>query len=294
MARGRIEEERRRADRTAFRALASDPPAQRAAALRTIAHSSDEPLLIEALAVASRRGDPECRRAMRTRYDAIDASGGKGDGLGTIRGAIVAALRPMIQPDDRPLLLRALTSYGTVGMYEVLGALRSAGLVAMNDLEPETAAAFAGRFLVDPATAFTNEAGLTAVGVLAAQQRWDVLFALVSWREARIEVLDAALRALVDLPSDLVELLIPLYRDDPEEQLLLGLADLLIAHPASARWSSTLTGIINRGSLPLAEAIATQIVASRDPVLIDALGALQTRILDRRKSAIIEAALRFL
>jgi hypothetical protein len=233
--------------------------------------------------------DPANRDVLHRRYD---AAGEKTDSGGFIRAAIVRALQPIASIDDRPLLIRALNTYQAQGMYEICAELRTAALIAMNDLDPDTAALFAARFLNDPGNSFAGQPGITAVRLLAAQQRLEPLFALASWNMGPGEIVGETLRNLIELPAELVDLLVTKYKDADDEQVLLGFYDLLLAHRERYRWHEVILDFLRTTDLiDLYGLVAMQIVASRDGDLIAGLRSLVDDEPNRRKYELLTLAL---
>lgn len=271
--------------------LAGDRAALRATAIEFVRGSRHLEVVRAALTALQEMEDPANRAIL---HEAYDRAGEKNDAGGFIRAAIVRALQPIVGIDDRALLMRALTTYQTQGMYEICADLRTAALVAMNDLDPETAALFAARFLNDPGNSFAGQPGLTAIRLLAAQQRLEPLFALASWNMGPPELIGETLRNLVELPAELVDLLIRSehYRSTEDEQILLGLYDLLLAHKDRARWHGRVLDFMRTTDLmDLYGIIAMQIVASRDGDLIAGLRDLEREEPNRRKAELLELAL---
>jgi hypothetical protein len=246
--------------------------------------------------------DPELRPVLHEKYAWFERAPEKNDSGGIVRAAIIRALQPIVHYDDLPILQRALISYQMVGMYEVCAELRVAGLNALADLEPELASFHAARFLRDPDNSNSGEPALSAVRLLAAQQQLVPLFGLAAWPgggsaspawlTSNSEVLGEALRSLVDLPASLVPLLIEQYRESQDEQVLLGLYDLLLAHPARAQWRDEIERFLRQTRmLDLYGLVVTQIVATRDEPLIALLRSLAADERDRTRYELLRHAL---
>lgn len=269
----------RRADVQAIQSLRAtdDPRARREQAVALLERSRDLEVLRSALAVLNDEQDPELRPLFHAKYAWCEEAASKRDSSGFIRADIVRALHPIVQSADDDLLRRALTTYQMQGMYELCAELRAAALRVMNDLDPDTAALFAARFLGDPLTSFSGEPAITAVRVLAAQQRLEPVFALASWGAASAQVVGEALRSLIELRADLVDLLVEWHLDAEDGQITLGLFDLLLGHVEHSRWYDvTLRYLTTTDDLDMYGIIVTSMVASRDQHLIDALRLLAT------------------
>jgi hypothetical protein len=208
----------------------------------------------------------------------------------------------MIHFDDLPILQRALVSYEMVGLYEVCAELRAAALNALADLDPELATFYAARFLRDPLNSMSGEPALSSIRLLAAQQQLEPLFGMATWstglpegfgwQMAKSEIMGEALRNLVDLPASLVPLLIEEYQESEDEQILLGLYDLLLAHPARAQWQGVIEHFLRTTRLmDLYALIVAQIVAGRDEALIRMLRELEAEEQDRIRHELLRNAL---
>lgn len=265
---------------------------RRGAALVLLQKSRDLEVVRTALHALADNADPDLRPALHEKYAWCETSPSKRDSSGFIRAGIVRALHPIVQPADDDLLRRALTTYQMQGMYELCAELRAVALRVMNDLDPDTAALFAARFLADPLTSFSGEPALTAIRVLASQQKLEAIFALASWDGGNGQVVGEALRNLVELRADLVELLVEHHLDADDEQVTLGLFDLLLGHRERSRWYGLiLRYLVTTNDMDIYGIIVTSIVASRDQHLIEALHALAADEREPTKSQLLEHAL---
>lgn len=281
----------RRAPQSAIHALRAiaDSDEQRREALRLLQSSRDPDVARAAIAILGDAADPDLRPALHRAYDAWEQ---RGDGTGQVRAAVVRALQPIVQEGDLPLLQRALATYQMVGMYEVCAELRAAALVTLNDLDPGLAALYAARFLTDPRNSFSGEPARTAIQLLAAQQNLAPVFGLASWGSAPGETIGDALRNLIDLPAPLLPLLIDQYRDSDDEQILLGLFDLLLGHRTRDDWLDEFARFFRTTSLvDLYGIVAMQIVASRSEPLITLLRTLAGTEPDPTRKSLLDHAL---
>jgi hypothetical protein len=269
--------------------LALDPAAQLSLALDYVAHSSNLEILRRALAIIKSAADPKARPILHRAYDRSDA---KSDSGGFIRALIVRALRPIAHPDDQPILERALLTYQMVGMYDTAGELRSAALMNLNDINPDLAALHAARFLTDPQNGNSGEPALSALRILAAQQNLPPVFAFAIWRQGSSDLNGEALRLLVDLPESLVWLLVGVYREREDEQELLGLYDLLLAHPSRVRFRDEIEHFLRTtGLIDLYGLVAMQVVVTRSPDLIGLLRELEQSEVDSLRRSLLQQAL---
>lgn len=278
-----------------LKAYAGRPVEQLAMAQELVATSRDLEVIRPALAVLGQANDPALRPFLHEKYAWCEAQSTRRDSSGFIRAGIVKALTPIIQADDLPLLLRALVTYQMQGLYELCAELRAAALIALNDLDPDLAAYHAARLLSDPLTSFSGQPALTAVKLLGAQQQFPPLFAVAVWRTGRTDVIAECLRQLVTMPAELVPLLVERYRDEEDEEILLGYFDLLLGRADSAAWADEIESFLRTTTLPdLYGLVVTQIVASRNEPLIARLKALADEESDPAKRPLLDHALSLL
>jgi hypothetical protein len=101
-----------------------------------------------------------------------------------------------------------------------------------------------------------------------------------------------ALRNLVELRADLVDLLVETHFDSDDEQITLGLFDLLLGHQERSRWYDLILRYLVTADEPdVYGIIVTSIVASRDTHLIEALRPLAANERDPEKSRLLEHGL---
>lgn len=282
----------------ALTALTSDPAAQRAEAIRLIERSRHPEIVRAALLVLRHAEDPALRPLLHATYDRYDGAPERSDSGGIVRAAIVRTLQPIVHPDDEPFLHRALRSYQMLGLYELCAELRTAGLLALNDLNPDLAALYAARFLTDPLNSNSGEPALSAIRLLATQQNLGPVLSVASWDTVASfsggngEIIGEALRNLTGLPVVMMPLLIEQHRESEDEQVLLGLYDLLLAHPARANWREEIVDFLRTTPLlDLYGLVATQIVVTRDETLIEALRGLTATEHEPRRAELLAHAL---
>ncbi|HEV2127171.1 MAG TPA: hypothetical protein VGR22_00955 [Thermomicrobiales bacterium] len=270
----------------------AEPNERRAIAQALVERSHDLETVRAALAVLEAEQDPALRPVLHRKYVWCESSPSRRDSSSFIRAGIVRALQPIIHHDDEPILLRALTTYQMQGLYELCAELRAVALRAMTDLDPGTAALFAARFLSDPLTSFSGEPAITAIHLLAAQQRLEPVFAVASWEKGGGQIVGEALRNLVDLRPELVDLLIERHRESEDAQVVVGLFDLLLHHRERARWHELIIQhVATSQDLGVYGLVVTSIVASRDEVLIGALRALAVDERDPQRRSLLDHAL---
>jgi len=282
----------------ALKALAGDPAALRAKAIELVEKSRHLEIVRAALLVLQHEENPDLRPLLHRTYDRCDGAPERHDSGGIVRAAVIRALQPIVHPDDLPILNRALRSYQMLGLYELCAELRTAALLTLNDLDPDLAALYAARFLTDPLNSNSGEPALSAIRLLAAQQNLGPVLSVASWKTVASfsggngEIIGEALRNLTELPVSMMPLLIERHRDSEDEQVLLGLYDLLLAHPARAAWRDEIVDFLRTTPLlDLYGLVATQIVVTRDETLIGALRDLAEIERDPRRAELLAHAL---
>ncbi len=276
-----------RAERQELDAL--EGAAQLDRALKIMHHSHDLDLTRHAINILGRAESIALRDELVKKYDWCDA---RRDGGAYIRSAILRAIRPIAQPADVPLLLRAMLTYEMDGPFEVCGDLRAAALWMMNDIDPDIAASMSARFIHDPQITFSGEPANTAIKLLASHGNLAPIYGAVSWRSLRAESLAEGLRNLVDLRQELLPLLVDQYLDSEDEQVILGLFDLLLGHATRDTWAETIDRWFRTTTMiDLYGIVAIQIVGSRSEALITMLRNLRDDEVDRMRVGLLDQAL---
>ena len=275
--------------------LSAAPEEQRAYALSLVEGARSLDVLVPALDVLVAAADPRARAVMLDRY-AEYSDGSARDAGAHMRAALLRALRPLARVEDVPLLERAAGTYEFLppGPFEVAHALRSAALVAINEVDERTAAFYGVRLLVDQHTSkMSGEPALTAVRVLAAQGQLLPLYGYVL-REGPLvsEVAGESLRSLTTLPDSLLPSLVDRYLKSEDEIILLGLFDLLMTHPASESYTPRLIDFL-RGTrlLTIYRYLVAAMVASAREDWIVALAAIDLDTLNAGKRDVLREAL---
>jgi len=272
-----------------LRAMQDDPAGQQELALRLMDQSKHLQVVQAALGILKTREDPALRPALHAKYDWCNSSRDPG---GFIRAGIIETLRPIIRREDLPVLFRGVATYEMQGMYELCAGVRAAALLAFLDLDTGLAAMFGTRLLADPRNSFSEEPALTAAKVLALTDQVPALFAHASFPQGSGAVMGEVLRSLVGLPEDLVPFLIDAHIDSEDEQVLLGLFDLLLTHPARETWRPLVIDFLRETKLDdLFGIVVMQIVANRDDVLIGELREMAGELLPRAKQQAVDHAL---
>lgn len=255
-----------------------------------------------ALEVVAGGDDPRLRPALLARYGQLGESPSRLDSGASLRAALLRALGPLALPEDRPLLERAAMTYESLPPFtspmrgDLAGALRAAALDALDRSDREAAGYHAARLLADSRTSeMSGEPALTAARVLAGQGQTLPLYAYAA-RESGTgtlpEVVGECLRYLVDLPPTLLAELVARFRDSREEVILLGLLDLLLAHPERAEYHGFLQEFLRETrTLNVYRYLVLAIRAGRDELLITLLRAHWHAERDPRKVQVLEEAL---
>ncbi len=234
------------------------------------------------------------RDVLRDLYRDLDRDGVHFDGGGDFRAMILRTLRPWLTLEDLPLLERAVTTYEYLppGRDEVAMGIRAAGLVALADLDPETARFQAARLLVDIETSrFSGEPARTAASVLAAHSELTLLY-LYTWKlEPVAEVIAECLRGLVGAPESILAELCRRFSPEAREAAQIGMVDLLVGsrHHAVAerelqqRLRSTVSAVVYR------YLVITMAASRRKSLLTALIAAAEQEHAAERLSALEEA-----
>jgi len=282
-----------------LRGLADRPGEQVDYALELVETEDNLDVVQAALDALADTPDARVRRALLDRFTR-DADGGGGDSGCYRRVALLQALRYRAQRDDAAVLERGVTTYEFTPPFtgstrgEVAAGLRSVALVTLNEVDETLAGYHAARLLVDRYTSpMSGEPAVTAAQVLAAQGHALPLYGYVLREESGIsEVVGECLRNLTPLPSSLLPALVARYRDSTDEIVLLGLFDLLLAHPDRARYDDLVLDFLRATRLyNIYRYLVSAIVASRREDLAARLQAMEAVEPDRLKAEILRDAL---
>lgn len=273
--------------------LAPHPDQQITYAAQLFRSGRDVDVIRAALAVLATGEDRSLRPLLLEKYQYCEEDGVRRDPGGTIRIAVLRALRPLARGADVALLERAVATYEFL-YGEATGDLRAAALVTLNDVDDVLAGYHSVRLLTDQYTSImSGEPAVTAVRVLASQGQLLPLYAYVTREgEGVADVLAESLRSLTALPASLVPPLVERYRQSEDEIVLLGLFDLLLAHGARATFAGFLLDFLRTTTLDtIYRSLVSALIASRDEGLIAPLLALAEAEEDATKAAILREAL---
>lgn len=229
----------------------------------------------EALALAldalPSTGDARLRPAFVDKYADYAAHSGRADPGGFQRTLLLKAWRAWATLEDIAVLESALWTFEFLhpGPSEVAGNLRGAALVTLNDLDQRLAAFHAVRLLGDQHTSTSGEPAVTAARVLAQQQQALPLYEQALEARGHSEVLAECLRGLPQLPLSLVLRIVEDYRETRDEIVLLGLFDMLLAHPQRTSLTGFVRDFLDATTLiDVYRVVVTSIVALRDEAFI--------------------------
>lgn len=262
------------------------------AAARIMHESHDLDVVRTAISVIGEAESPEWRDDLIAKYEWCEAQPVRRDGGGYIRAAIVRALRPVSDPSDAALFQRAMNTYEIDNTLELCGDLRALGLLAMNEIDPDLAANWAARLMLDPQVTFSGDPATTAIRLLASHANLAPIFGMVSWGSGRTDVLAEGLRNLTGLHVDLLPMLVERYIGNEDEQVILGLFDLLLGHITRDMWCDEIERWFRTTTvMDLYGIVAMQVVASRSETLITMLRRLRDLEIDVMRRGMLDQAL---
>jgi hypothetical protein len=217
---------------------------------------------------------PALRATLTERYDELAASPRR-DPAANLRAELLRALHPMVTVADRERLEKALTTYEFGPLGENCSGLRAAALLALADLEPELAETYAINLLgdrIEHTEKMSGEPALTAVRFLAARGATGPIFLYAQQGGAGQETLAEAYRSLAGLPAALVVKLAWRMLKSADPVALVGLFDLLTAHPEPAAFVPFVKEwALTTDQFDVLHFAAVQAIATRREPLLEAL-----------------------
>ena len=281
-----------------LRALASDPQAQAEYAYTLLDVRTRRDELMAALEVVAGTPVSGVRPRLLVLYDHFAAQDGKRDRGAYVRSALLKALRPLVEPDDRELLLAAVTTYEYLppAFDDAAGPLRAAGLIALNELDDELGRYHAVRLLADRENTekMSGEPAITAAQALGVQHELTPLFlyAMGPAHPDYGEVMAECLRQLTAMPSAMVPSLIERHGGSDDAIVLLGLFDLLLGHVDGSQGLDFMADFLaSTRQEDVYRYLVTTLVASGDPDLLAIVLASARYERDREKMTILARAL---
>lgn len=239
-----------------LRSLANQPGEQACYALELLERERGKQVVSEALAAITNSPLTQGRLPLLRLYKYYDEAGVKRDAGGDLRIAILGALLPIADQEDRALAERAVTTYEFMPpkREECASGLRAAGLVLLSNLDPVLASYHCTRLLVDIYTSrMSGEPAVSAIRLLTRQVSHfpyqGHLLPLYSYifdqHECHPDVEAECLRQLAKAPASIVESILSHYtalisvgtgtpvprHETKDDVALLGLFDLLLTYP---------------------------------------------------------------
>jgi hypothetical protein len=245
----------------------ADRDAQAELGLVLLNRAGNPEAIATAVGMLGDTADPRIRQAIAQKYATLNAQPRRRDSGCFQRTALVRALRGRATSDDVALLETALWTKEIIGRFDAATDLRAAALVTLNDFDGALAAYHAVRLLSD-AHEMSGEPAVTAARLLAMREQFLPLYGLVASGGGTPEVRAESLRGLTTLPVSLVTRLLEQYHDEEDSSVVVGLFDLLLAHPSRGSFAEFIASYLDRTtSIDLYRFVVNSIVASRDAAL---------------------------
>ncbi len=259
-----------------LKALADDPTEQAAYALTLLESEKSRQVVEAALAILEENVPASAWSVLSNLYQYYNQDGTKRDAGLFLRLTILKSLRSIALPNDVPLFEQMVSTYEFMPptREEVAGGLRANALLALHELDKELAAYYGVRLLVDKYTSkMSGEPAVTAVRVLAALGQILPIYQYVLEPKDKIpEVTAECLKSLTALPLTFVQPLIRQYSFAEDDAVLLGLFDLIVAHPEGATFTEFLLEFLaNTRRTDLYRYLVFAIITSRKKELISTL-----------------------
>ena len=276
-----------------LRELQDDPEARAAYAMTLLQPKFGLEVVRSALRVLIAQPHAPARPALVRLFEHYATQGVTRDPGTYVRSEIVRVLRPICEPADVALLEQAVMTYEfpAPDFREEAALLRSGALVTLAETDDVRARFHATRLLADPLTdPMSGEPALTAISVLAAQGELLPLYyyATQNQRRMQAEVASVCLRSLGALPPEAVPPLVACYAECTEPVLLVGLVDLLLAHPKLTVSQETLARLlIEVKDSDLYRYLATALLATGHEALRTLVLDASRGILDRSKVGVL-------
>lgn len=260
-----------------LRSLSSHPQAQAELAATLLHPRNGLEMLLAALNVLQKTPVVSARPGLLELYLHFEQNGEKRDPAANLRAAILRALRTTIQPDDLPLLQRAVMTYvfPPPERKEEGALLRSAALLAIGEVDELLSAYHAARLLVDEHNdLMSGEPALAAIRVLAAFSEPLPIYGYIMrpFNQLQPEVAAEALRNLTNLPLPLLEGLVARFGESQSGIVLVGLFELLLNHRMGVQQIERLQRYLHEGrNLDAVRYLAVIMLGSGNEPLIQAV-----------------------
>ena len=280
-----------------LQSLAADPDAQAAYAVSLVNRKQPRNVQQMALRVLAKNPTLAARPILLDHYGWFMGDGPKRDPGAYVRGAVLAALRPIAHPDDLALAVQAVLTYEFLppGFKEEGGLLRAGGLLIVADLDDRIARFLAARLLGDEFNdPMSGEPGLTAIRVLASLDETLPLYqyAVGNATGKLPELVSECLRSLTSLPVLLVPPLVERFAADANPAIKIGLWDLLIQHQAGPQELPVLARALARErDLDILRYLAIGMLTTHHTALIDLVRQQARREKERHRVAVLREVL---
>jgi hypothetical protein len=280
-----------------LQSLVNDPAAQAAYAVSLVNRKQPRNIQQMALRVLAKNPTLAARPVLLEHYGWFMADGPKQDPGAYVRGAVLAALRPIAHPDDLALAVQAALTYEFLppGPKEEGALLRAGGLLIVADLDDRLARFLAARILGDAFNEpMSGEPGLTAIRVLVSLDETVPLYqyAMGSAAGKLPELVSECLRNLTGLPVALVPPLVEHFAAIDAAAIKIGLWDLLMQHQAGPQELPRLARALAKESdLDILRYLAIGMLTTHHAALIDLVQQQSRREKDRHRLAVLREAL---
>lgn len=280
-----------------LQSLATDPDAQAAYAVTLVNRKQPRNVQQMALRVLAKNPTLTARPVLLEHYCWFMGDGPKRDPGAYLRGAGLAALRPIAHPDDLALAVQAVLTYEFLPpeFREEGALLRAGGLLIVADLDDRIARFLAARLLGDEFNEkMSGEPGLTAIRVLASLDETLPLYQYAVGNAAGKlpELVSESLRSLTSLPVLLVPPLVERFAAEENPAIKIGLWDLLIQHQAGPQELPVLARALAReNDLDILRYLAIGMLTTHHAALIDLVRQQARREKERHRLAVLHGAL---
>ena len=280
-----------------LQALSGAPEAQAALAITLVTRKQPRDVQQAALRVLAKNPALAARPVLLEHYVWFMGDGPKRDPGAYVRGAVLAALRPIAHPDDLDLAVQAVLTYEFLPpeFREEGALLRAGGLLIVADLDDRIARFLAARLLGDEFNEkMSGEPGLTAIRVLASLDETLPLYqyAVGNATGKLPELVSESLRSLTSLPVLLVPPLVERFAATENPAIKIGLWDLLMQHQAGPQELPVLArALAAERDLDILRYLAIGLVTTHRPELIDLVRQQVRREKGRERLAVLRDGL---
>jgi hypothetical protein len=280
-----------------LQSLANDPAAQADYAVTLVTRKQPRNVQQMALRVLAKNPTLAARPVLLEHYGWFMGDGLKRDPGAYVRGAVLAALRPVAHPDDLALAVQAVLTYEFLppAFREEGALLRAGGLLIVADLDDRIARFLAARLLGDEFNErMSGEPGMTAIRVLAS---FDEILPLYQYAVGNAtgklpELVSECLRSLTSLPVLLVPPLVERFAADANPAIKIGLWDLLIQHQAGPQELPVLARALARESdLDILRYLAIGMLTTHHTALLELVQQQARREKERHRLAVLREVL---